>query len=43
MYKIIADDKTISAKNVSEWLIEYKNSILPTRQMLGNYYDGKNC
>ena len=42
MYKIIADDKTISAKNVSEWLIEYKNSILPTRQMLGNYYDGKN-
>ena len=42
MYKIIADDKTINPNNLSEWLIEYKNSILPTRKMLGDYYDGKN-
>lgn len=42
MYKIIADDSTICAKNVSDWLIEYKNSILPIRQKLGDYYDGKN-
>lgn len=42
MYKIIADNSTINAKNVSDWLFEYKNSILPIRQKLGDYYDGKN-
>ncbi len=42
MYKIIADDKTINSQNVSEWLGEYKNSILPIRKKLGDYYDGKN-
>ena len=42
MYKIIADNNKINEINLSEWIIEYKNSILPTRQNLGNYYDGKN-
>ena len=42
MYKIIADQMTINNQNVSDWLLEYKNSILPIRQKLGDYYDGKN-
>lgn len=42
MYKIIADNNQINETNVLNWLIEYKNSILPMREKLGNYYDGKN-
>ncbi|HIT54997.1 TPA: phage portal protein [Candidatus Galligastranaerophilus intestinigallinarum] len=42
MYRIIADNKEINATNLSEWLVEYKNLILPKRKLLGDYYDGKN-
>ncbi len=42
MYKIIADNSEINSINLSNWLIEYKNSIMLTRKMLGDYYDGKN-
>ncbi len=42
MYKILADNREINAYNISEWLIEYKNSIMPTRITLGDYYDGRN-
>ncbi len=42
MYRIIADNKEINAANLSEWLIEYKNLIMPKRKLLGDYYDGKN-
>ena len=41
MYRIIADNKEINATNLSEWLVEYKNLILPKRKLLGDYYDGK--
>ena len=42
MYRIIADKKEINAINLSEWLVEYKNSIMPKRLKLGDYYDGRN-
>lgn len=42
MYKIIADTNNINERTVSDWIIEYKNSIMPQRQKLGDYYDGKN-
>lgn len=42
MYKIVADNNEINSDNVSDWLFEYKNLILPVRLKLGAYYDGKN-
>lgn len=42
MYKIIADNNLISSENVSDWIIQYKNSIMMQRKRLGDYYDGKN-
>lgn len=43
IYQIMADSTEINAKNVSSWLQTFKNSILPERKRLGDYYDGKNC
>ena len=42
MYRIIADNTEINSINLSKWLIEYKNLIMPKRKLLGDYYDGKN-
>lgn len=42
MYKIIADNEEITNTNVQNWVIEYKNGILPKRQKLSDYYDGRN-
>ncbi len=42
MYRIIADNKEINSINLSDWIIEYKNLIMPKRRVLGDYYDGKN-
>lgn len=42
MYKIIADNNLISPTNLSDWIIQYKNSIMLQRKKLGDYYDGKN-
>ena len=41
-YQILTDSREITAQNVYDWLQTFKNNILPTRQKLGNYYDGKN-
>ena len=41
-YQILTDSREITAQNVYDWLQSFKNNILPTRQKLGNYYDGKN-
>ena len=43
LYQIMADNTEIVAKNVQEWMQTFKNSILPERKRLGDYYDGKNC
>ncbi len=43
MYQVIADNTEINAKNVASWLEEFKANILPKRQKMGEYYDGKNC
>ena len=43
IYQIMADSLEINAKNVSNWIASFKNSILPERIRLGAYYDGKNC
>ena len=42
-YQIMADSREITIQNVSDWLNSFKNNILPTRQKLGSYYDGKNA
>ncbi len=42
MYKIIADNNLINTCNLSDWLFEYKNSIMPLRVKLSDYYDGLN-
>ncbi len=42
MYKIIADNVEINDINAQNWVIEYKNLIMPKRQKLSDYYDGKN-
>ena len=42
-YQIMADSIEINAKNVKEWVAEFKNNILPQRKKFGEYYDGKNC
>ena len=41
-YQIMADSNEITVQNVVDWLTAFKNNVLPTRQKLGNYYDGKN-
>lgn len=43
MYQVIADNTEINAKNVADWLKDFKANILPKRQKMGEYYDGKNC
>ena len=43
MYQVIADNAEINAKNVADWLKDFKANILPKRQKMGEYYDGKNC
>lgn len=43
MYQVIADNTEINAKNVADWLEGFKKNILPKRQKMGEYYDGKNC
>ena len=43
MYQVIADNTEINAKNVADWLEDFKANILPKRQKMGEYYDGKNC
>lgn len=42
IYQVMADSLEINAKNVTDWLQFFKNNILPQRQKLGDYYDGKN-
>ncbi len=42
MYKINADNFEINSNNVTEWITEFKNSILPKRLELASYYDGTN-
>ena len=42
-YQIMADNIEINAKNVQEWVQIFKNNILPERERLASYYDGKNC
>lgn len=42
-YQIMADSNAITVQNVVDWLTAFKNEILPMRQKLGNYYDGKNA
>ncbi len=41
-YQIQTDSLEITAKNVYSWINSFKNNILPTRQKLCDYYDGKN-
>ena len=41
-YQIMADSTEINAKNVQEWMQEFK-CIQKERQRFGEYYDGKNC
>ena len=41
-YQIMADSTEINAKNVQEWLQEFK-AIRCEREKFGDYYDGKNC
>lgn len=43
MYQVIANNAEINLQNVADWLKEFKANILPKRQKLGEYYDGKNC
>ena len=43
MYQVVTDNKEINAKNVADWLEDFKKNILPKRQKMGEYYDGKNC
>lgn len=41
-YQIMADSTEINAKNVQEWMQEFK-CIQKERKRFGEYYDGKNC
>lgn len=43
IYQVMADDLTINAENVKEWLRCFNNSIAPMRRKHGEYYDGVNC
>lgn len=43
IYQVMADDLTINAENVKEWLQCFNNSIAPMRRKHGEYYDGVNC
>lgn len=42
IYQVMADNNEINQNNVIEWLNIFKQCILPRRQELGTYYDGKN-
>jgi SPP1 family phage portal protein len=42
-YQIMADSREITTQNISDWLTAFKKCILPERQKLGDYYDGKNA
>lgn len=42
LYQIEADNNTINADNVSNWLLVFTNHILPKRIRLEKYYDGEN-
>lgn len=42
IYQIEADDSCINALNISKWLLEFSNRILPERIRLEKYYDGEN-
>ena len=42
-YQIMSDSQEITIQNVYDWLESFKNNILPIRQKLGDYYDGKNA
>jgi SPP1 family phage portal protein len=41
-YRVIADNAEINAKNLTDWLADFNNNILPDRINFGEYYDGKN-
>lgn len=42
LYQVMADDNEINATNVASWIQTFCAYILPIRQKLGDYYDGKN-
>ena len=42
IYQIQSDSTIINADNVTKWITAFKNSILPNRIKLGQYYDGDN-
>lgn len=42
IYQIEADNNEINSLNLSKWLLEFTNRILPERIRLEEYYDGKN-
>ena len=41
-YQIEADNREINSLNLSKWLLEFTNRILPKRIELEKYYDGEN-
>lgn len=41
-YQIIADSDEINQTNITKWINEFKQCILPVREKLGAYYDGIN-
>lgn len=41
-YQIEADNNEINSSNLSKWLLEFTNRILPKRIELEKYYDGEN-
>ena len=43
IYQVIADSTEINASNVTNWITNFKNNILPERIRLGQYYDGENA
>ena len=42
IYQVMADNNEINKDNVIKWFQVFQDSILPTRQELGAYYDGEN-
>ena len=43
IYQVQADSTAINADNVTKWITNFKNYILPERARLGQYYDGENA
>lgn len=43
IYQVQADSTEINTNNVSNWITNFKNNILPNRIKLGQYYDGENA